>query len=95
MFEGHNLCPPNQRIQGGGTEIFPAEDYILIFLWFAGNKCSYRDVADRFGIAESTVFNIINVVMNFLIDIAPTIIYFPTTTASKRALAEEFFEVFE
>lgn len=24
------------------------ENHILIFLWFAGHKCSYRDVADCF-----------------------------------------------
>lgn len=93
MFETSQFCPAYERPQGGGTFIFPAEDYILVFLWFAGNKTTYRDVADRFGIAESTVFNIVNTVLDFLIHIAPNIIQFPTTTAEKETLAEEFFQV--
>lgn len=95
MFENSRFCPESSRIQGGGTKIFPAEDYLLVFLWFAGNKTTYRDVGDRFGIAESTVYKIINVVMDYLIDIAPNVIYFPTTTALKRALADEFFQVYQ
>lgn len=93
MFQASQFCPPSERNQGGGTYIFPAEDYILVFLWFAGNKTTYRDVADRFGIAESTVFKIVSSVMDFLIHIAPDIIRFPTTTAEKETLAEEFFQV--
>lgn len=93
MFQESEFCPSNSRIQGGGTPIFPAEDYILVFLWFAGNKVSYRDVADRFGIAESTVFKIINVVMDFLVAVAPTFIHFPQTAAAKQDLADEFFQV--
>lgn len=93
IFQESDFCPSFERAQGGGTKIFPAEDYLLIFLWFAGNKATYRDVADRFGIAESTVFKIINVVMDFLVDAAPTFIYFPTTAAEKRAKADEFFQV--
>lgn len=94
MFQGSAFCPSSQRIQGGGTKIYPAEDYILVFLWFAGNKASYRDVSDRFGIAESTVFKIINKVMDFLVDVAPNFINFPRTTAAKRASADEFFQVY-
>lgn len=93
MFEASAFCPSNQRAQGGGTKIYPAEDYLLVFLWFAGNKASYRVVADRFGIAESTVFNIINVVMDFLVDVAPASIHFPKTDAEKRAVADEFYQV--
>lgn len=72
---------------------YPAEDYILVFLYFAGNKATFRQVADLFGIAESTAFKIINTVMDFLVEKAPIFIKFPTTTAAKAALAEEFFKV--
>lgn len=93
MFEESNYCPRLHRDQGGGSNIFPAEDYILVFLNFAGNKASYRQVADLFGVAESTVFKIVNTVMDFLVEKAPTFIKLPTTTAAKEALAEDFFMV--
>lgn len=93
MFAESDYCPKFNRHQGGGTKIFPAEDYILVFLYFAGNKTSYRQVSEIFGIAESTVFKIINAVMDFLVEKAPLFIKFPSTTAGKEALAEEFFQV--
>lgn len=94
MFAESVFCPSFARNQGGGTNIFPAEDYLLVFLWFAGNKANYRDVADRFGIAESTVFRIINRVMEFLVAKAEIFIKFPVTTAEKQVLAAEFFQVY-
>lgn len=94
MFQESECCPLSHRPQGGGTSIFPAEDYILVFLWFAGNKATYREVADRFGVAESTVFKVMNVVMDFLVGVAPTFIHFPVTSAAKRTVADEFFQVF-
>lgn len=93
MFMESQFCPSQERIQGGGSTIFLAEDYILVFLWFAGNKTSYRQVSDRFGVAESTVMKIINTVMDFLVAKAPTFIYFPATTAEKRSVADQFYEV--
>lgn len=59
-----------------------------------GNKSTFRQTAEVFGIAESTVFKIVNTVMDFLVELAPRIIKFPTTTAGKEALAEDFQKVF-
>lgn len=94
MFQQSGHCPSYNRDQSGGTTIFPGEDYILVFLYFAGNKATYRQVSEIFGIAESTVFKIINTVMDFLVEIAPIFIKFPSTTAGKEALAEDFYKVY-
>ena len=51
------------------------EKHMLTFLWFFGHQSSsYRDVADRFGITLSALFDVITRVADFLISIAPTVI---------------------
>lgn len=56
-----------------------AEKHILCFLWFVGHESgSYRDVADRFGVAISTLYNIITRVTEFIMTLAPNIIKYPT-----------------
>lgn len=53
--------------------------FITVFLWFAANESiSYRDVADRFNISKSTLFKILRRVTNFLSNLSPEIIVWPT-----------------
>ncbi|XP_023289432.1 uncharacterized protein LOC111674210, partial [Orussus abietinus] len=64
-----------------GNERLSAEKHVLTFLWFVGHQtASYRDVADRFGIAliVSTLFAVITRVTDFLLSIAPDIIRYPS-----------------
>lgn len=61
-----------------------AEVHILCFLWFAGHECaSYRDVADRFGITISTLYNVLSRTMNFICQLQPSLIKLPTKDEKK------------
>lgn len=54
-------------------------DFTLIFLWFAGHEsASYRDVADRFGIALSTLRKVIVRMVYFLSNLSQDVITWPT-----------------
>lgn len=65
----------------------------MILFRFAGNKCCLRDVAQRFGIGQTSAFRIINRVVDYLIDTAGSIIRFPVTEEEKLFTAEEFYKV--
>lgn len=59
-----------------------------------GNKCSLRQVGDRFDISISTCECVLEQrVMDFLYDISKDIITFPLTSEEKHALAENFKKV--
>lgn len=65
---------------------------MLTFLWFIGHQSSsYRDVADRFGITLSTLFDVITRVADFLISIAPTVIKYPNSNEKKQT-SDYFFQ---
>ncbi|XP_018360129.1 PREDICTED: uncharacterized protein LOC108759271 [Trachymyrmex cornetzi] len=62
-----------------------AEKHILCFLWFVGHEAgSYRDIADRFGIAISTLYNIITRVTEFIMTLAPNVIRYQTSEEKKE-----------
>jgi len=66
--------------------------FLFIFR-FAGNKCVIRNVADLFDMSLSTAYLIIIRVINFLCDIAPSIIKFPQTAEKRETNAIQFKEV--
>lgn len=68
------------------------EKHILCYLWFVGHETSsYRDVADRFGIAISTLYKIIKRVTEFIMSLAPNIIKYPTA-AEKEETSNYFLQ---
>ncbi|GLV33440.1 hypothetical protein CBL_20179 [Carabus blaptoides fortunei] len=76
-----------------GVPTSSAENHILSYLWFSGNKCCIRDVAERFGIGQTTCFRQIIRVTNYLVNAAPTYIKFPRSLEEKQKLAEEFSQI--
>ncbi|KAH7936904.1 hypothetical protein HPB49_006279 [Dermacentor silvarum] len=80
---------PKKRDRGGLPPKSP-EEHILSFLWYAANKACIRDVAGRFEVAESTHHRMMNRVTSFLLDIAPSIIKFPSDL---HKLATDFEQV--
>ncbi|XP_025152488.1 putative nuclease HARBI1 [Harpegnathos saltator] len=65
-----------------------AEKHVLTYLWYVGHESTgYRDVADRFGIAISTLYAIITRVTRFLMQLAPHIIQFPTLEEKEATMA--------
>ncbi|XP_032682473.1 putative nuclease HARBI1 [Odontomachus brunneus] len=76
----------------GGRPKMTAEKHILCYLWFTGHESvGYRDVADRFDITISALYNLITRVTDFLLVLAPTIITYPTL-AEKQETANFFNE---
>lgn len=68
-----------------------AEKHILCYLWFVGHQsASYRDVADRFGIALSALYNIITRVTDFILTLANDIIRYPN--AAEKAETAAFYQ---
>lgn len=73
-----------------GYEPISPEKHIITFLWYVGHESAgYRDVADRFGITISALYNVISRVTNFLIFLAPNVIRFPTL--QEREATKQFF----
>jgi len=73
-----------------GYETISPQKHILSFLWFVGHQsASYRDVADRFGLTISALYNVISRVSNFLLSVAPTIIRFPTL--QEKQATQDFY----
>jgi len=65
-----------------------SEKHILCYLWFVGHESgSYRDIADRFGIAISTLYHIITRVTDFIMSLAPNIIRYPTQVEKEETMA--------
>ncbi|CAI6372569.1 unnamed protein product [Macrosiphum euphorbiae] len=67
-----------------------SENHILSFIWFSANKCSLRDVSERFGIGLTTQFRINNRVMDFLVSISSKFINF---NEGSVGLSQEFQKV--
>ncbi|XP_024886102.1 putative nuclease HARBI1 [Temnothorax curvispinosus] len=66
-------------LQDAGRVKITAEKHILCYLWFVGHQsASYRDVADRFGVTISALYNIITRVTDYIMLLAPNIIKYPT-----------------
>jgi len=65
-----------------------AEKHILSHLWYLGHESAgYRDVADRFDITISTLYEILARVTNFLMQLAPQVIKFPTIQEKEETMA--------
>ncbi|XP_077274998.1 uncharacterized protein LOC143904307 [Temnothorax americanus] len=91
-FQQSDFFPKNEM--HGGRSAVSAEKHILSFLWFAGNKSSMRDVADRFDTAISTCETILSRVMNYLLSIAKDVIKFLNNDEEKDELAYRFSKRF-
>lgn len=56
-------------------------------MWFIGHEsASYRDVADRFGITISALYNVITRVTNFIMSFAHNIIRYPTLAEKEETV---------
>ncbi|KAM0734091.1 putative nuclease HARBI1 [Formica fusca] len=91
-FQNNEIYIAYCREDHGGTRI-SAEIHILSFVWYAANKCAMRDVAERFGVGESTFFWIMNRVMDYLLNLAAEVITFPITDDEKKSAAKNFYKI--
>ncbi|KAJ4429054.1 hypothetical protein ANN_26050 [Periplaneta americana] len=66
------------------------EKTVLIFLWYIGHQTSsFRDVADRFDIAISSMHRVIRRVAIYLSNLSPQVIKWPTQ--NEKAISAEHF----
>ncbi|KAH7951591.1 hypothetical protein HPB52_010452 [Rhipicephalus sanguineus] len=56
----------------------------LAFLWYAGNKATFRSVAQLFGMSESTLHEVVDRVADFLEAVAPKYLKMPLTEEEKQ-----------
>ncbi|XP_046811840.1 putative nuclease HARBI1 [Lucilia cuprina] len=82
------------RTYQGGRKQTSVETQILSFLWFSGNKTTFREVANVFDISLSNLHNSFQQVLKFLLDeIAPEAIKFPQTTMEKEVISNDFQQI--
>ncbi|XP_077494691.1 uncharacterized protein LOC144105445 [Amblyomma americanum] len=90
LTDGFEASPVNPLSDNGGSPAKTAEEHVLTFLWYAANKTCLRDVAGRLGLDEATAFRIIECMIEYLREVAKTVISFP---ADLEQLAKHFEQV--
>ncbi|KAL1509932.1 hypothetical protein ABEB36_004596 [Hypothenemus hampei] len=74
----------------GGFPRLSSELYVYAFLWYAANKTVLRDVADRFGLGEATLYRIIIKMNLFFKELAKDVIKFPVSDEMKQNFERQF-----
>ena len=70
-------CPIlNKPFQGGGVPL-TCEKALLIVLWWLGKGDALNSIGDRFDVAQSTVHNYANLVLNRLVELILKFIQWP------------------
>lgn len=82
-----------KRSNTSGRTPISAETQCLSFLWFAGNKHSYKDVSKLFNITSSSVHRCQTHFLEFLFDISSTYIKMPSTSAMKENVSQSFEKI--
>ncbi|KAH8034426.1 hypothetical protein HPB51_023740 [Rhipicephalus microplus] len=73
-FAVSSMCPSSTH---GGVQAKSAETHVLTSIWYAANKTCMRDVASCFDMSESTVYTVLQRVVQFLMTLGPSVIKFP------------------
>lgn len=73
-----------------GKDVIEPVKHMQVFLWYAGHSTSYVDLADRFNITPSTLFEIITRMNTFFGDIASEVIKWPSREDIEKTKAKIF-----
>ncbi|XP_055837516.1 putative nuclease HARBI1 [Episyrphus balteatus] len=82
-----------QRIKCGGRKPISAKIQCLSFLWFAGNKYTYREVAQLFNLSLSSAYRHQTSFLEFLMGISKQHIKMPETNEEKEAISYKFAQI--
>ncbi|XP_036339349.1 putative nuclease HARBI1 [Rhagoletis pomonella] len=82
-----------RNYRGGRPQATPST-HVLLFLWFCSNKTTIREVSNLFNMSYSSVHNVLNNVMSFLLEISPDIIKFPESDTEKEIIAHDFAAIY-
>lgn len=74
MFEQH--CR-NQNSRKGRPRL-TAQRSVYVFLWYIGNSLTFRQLGNLFGIAKSTAWKVVIQVSEFLVQLGPQYIVWPS-----------------
>lgn len=69
--------------------MIPLHDGVLIFLWYIANQETFRTIAERFNVTESSAYRVINKVVEILFSKQNEFIKWPEFNEYKR-ISEEF-----
>jgi len=89
LEEGEHFNP--ERPHSTGPRPTAANTALAVTLWYLGNMCSQRDVAERFHISQGHACYLINVVVDALCDQGPSVIVWPSFS-DINAIEAEFKE---
>ena len=87
MKDSPEIPSPENQTHGGRPPI-DVEKQALVTLWYLANKCTIRDIADRFGITESCVHSIIRRVCSALSEEDKNIIIWPIGERMHEVIGE-------
>lgn len=73
-----------------GRPAYNLKQSLYITLWYLSNKCSFRELSDRFGCGRATVHRIFYKTIKTICKLKAKIIKFPSTVASQRKIMEDF-----
>lgn len=85
MLEASGMVPNHNH---GGREQAGAEAHLLAALEYYANQESFRLIATKFGLTESTIFQAVRLVTNWLISLRSTFIRWPTPLRQNEIAAE-------
>lgn len=84
------MSPKDYEKHSGGPLRIGNEKRLLITLWYLANEDSFRQMANLFGVSESSVHNIVNETVTVLVKVSPAFIKWPTEEKS-LIINEGFF----
>lgn len=78
-----------KKYRGGNYPIQP-EKSLLAFLWYISKQDTLISIGDRFGLAVSSVMNIVNVILYLLIRLKKKYIFWPKTEEEYERIINGF-----
>lgn len=73
-----------QPISNRGIVPVSSQECVQMGLWYLGNKATYREIAELFGLSESAVFNAEQVFIRIICSVGNRYIKWPTHNEAKE-----------
>ncbi|XP_055390197.1 putative nuclease HARBI1 [Condylostylus longicornis] len=73
-----------------GRPSFPLKYCLLVTIWKLANNNTFREVSDRFGIAQGTAYHIFVKITRLIAKLKGKVIKFPRSEAAQRQIIEGF-----
>lgn len=87
-YDESAYIPPQD---GGGRRRVGAELEVYLYIWYISNTCTFREIANLFGVAKSTAWSVVSRVAKWLISLSHLFIKWPKGDEVRES-AEKFYE---